>query len=229
MDADQVKNALRARYPATAVMGVRGIPGPWTVLEELWGVDLLAMSSWSRPKVQGVSYKYTYPIVGHEVKVSRSDLRRELLRPDKRSLMVERTNQSYLAVPKGLLSDDELGFREPVDWDASSFDRPRCQARCRRPLGRGKSRVLARDGHSIVCDECKGKGTAGRSRVELEAPTLWVPPDLGLIEVDGGGCRVTKRAPVTGVNAERTFTQAELTSLVRWISVRPDPRHAALR
>lgn len=87
---------------------------------------------------------------------------------------------------------------------------------------------------AVPCPRCAGKGYLDRSRVELEAPTLWVPRDVGLIEVDGRGCRVVRRSPkrpkapgllpvVDGLDVRRQ--RQALAQIIRWASNRPDPRH----
>ena len=69
MNSADVKAALRLRHPASRAQ----MPEPWTVLEEWRGIDLLAISAW-----QSLG---NYARIGYEIKVSRSDLRRELLKP----------------------------------------------------------------------------------------------------------------------------------------------------
>lgn len=232
-DARFVKDALRRRHSAEQYMGSRLIQGAWTCIEEYRGIDLLAFSAHSSPasgKVEGVNY----PRVGYEVKISRSDYRRELLQPDKRMRNVEWCNAFYFAVPRGLLTADEIAFEEPeVGFDA--FAREACQEPgCRKgkveallvgplPKWRGEWRPLV----DYRCTNCGGRGWTARSLVEREWPTLWVPRDVGLIEVDGRGCRVTRRSPVRkdvpGIDAG-----FHLADLIRWVSVRPDPRHVHL-
>lgn len=53
--------------------------------------------------------------------------------------------------------------------------------------------------------------------------TLWVPEDVGLVEVHGGGCRVVHQAPV---RLEPEPIDATLLGVcARHISSHPDPRH----
>lgn len=205
------------------------MPGPWTCVEEWMGIDLVAFSAWASAG--------NYARVGYEVKVSRSDLRRELLNPGKRMRAVRWCNEFYLAVPRGLLTASELAYREP-DWEPGDFTRESCPAateplwpsRCRRgkveailigPLERTRSSYR----HHVVvkCPTCQGKGTIGASRVEKTAPTLWVPNDVGLVEVDGNGCHITRRAPRR--QDVPALSPSTLGQLVRWVSLRPDPRH----
>ncbi|HSC20490.1 MAG TPA: hypothetical protein VLC07_02070, partial [Solirubrobacterales bacterium] len=74
------------------------------------------------------------------------------------------------------------------------------------------------------CETCEGRGYMRQSIVEQEAPTLWIPPDVGLIEVnpDTGKCRTVRKAPLNPPTREFGLEQ-----LVRWVSFRPDPRHVA--
>jgi hypothetical protein len=224
VNAEEIKAALYSRHPGHGGK----FPGPWTVTEEYRGIDLLAVSAWASAG--------SYARVGYEVKVSRSDMRGELLRPGKRYLNVQWCNEFYFAVPSGLYRPEELEFEEP-EWGPGDFHGPRCPGfagvQCM-PWGRGRKthRVrVARPTTSrydltqvVTCPTCGGKGSTGPSRVEEEAPTLWVPRDVGLVVVsEGGGSRCLKRAlrrkevPAPGA--------AELGQLVRWVSMRPDPRH----
>jgi hypothetical protein len=82
--------------------------GQWVCIEEWREVDLLALSAWSDAAV-----------IGYEVKVSRSDLRQELLRPRKRTEAVAMCTEFYFAVPKGLLKADELAYEEP-EWSPTT-------------------------------------------------------------------------------------------------------------
>jgi hypothetical protein len=231
LTAADVKEALRRRHPATARMGSRTIPGPWTTTEEFMGIDLLAWSANSSPS-SGAQRNVPHPLVGYEVKISRSDLRHELLRPGKRLRARSFCHEFYLAVPKGLLMAEEIAWDEP-EWmdDYTSFVREPCPNGCH-PIGRARKTTYVWDPEAreqVRCPVCKGKGTLAGSRVEREAPTLWVPRDLGLIEVDGRGCKVTKRSPINRKASEpQLYTPAELSALVRWVSARPDPRHAGV-
>lgn len=243
MTADDVKAALHGRHPGGIF---QGMPGPWTCIEEWMGIDLLAVSAWSS--------KGRYARVGYEVKVSRSDLRRELLAPSKRSRAVEWCNEFYFAVPEGLLTGDELAFDEPqLTLDDFRPDetcpgvlgtpcRPRSRSKrhmarvpvpydfsvhpwARHHLERDSAYEFSPAWEHAICPTCNGKGHAVASRVERELPTCWVPADVGLVVVKGNGCHVVKRSPRR--REVPALTPAELGQLVRWISVRPDPRHHA--
>jgi hypothetical protein len=269
LTAAEVKDALRARHHAAGGNG--GMPGEWTCLEELFGIDLLAWSAWSKNTR-----------IGYEVKVSRSDYRRELLAPDKRATAVALCNEFYLAVPNGLLTSHELAYREPGDLRPSDFQRERCPGvpgitpverptrlfgehdvsryrfggQCRKASAhdgalRGKHTVLMprpavleaqtererlrgpdewrirEHGQTlIVCPTCQGRGYIAKSRVEQEAPTLWVPADVGLVVIyETGTTRVLRKAPYRR-NGERTeLTSYQVAQAIRWTSIRPDPRH----
>lgn len=268
MTADEIKDALRRRHPTDANTG--GMVGEWTCIDEWRGVDLLALSAWGKAHV-----------VGYEVKVSRSDLRRELLRPHKRAAAVARSTEFYFAVPEGLLTADELAFDEP-EWGDGDFERARCSGvpafgpphsyarpsrwggRCEQ-WGRGRqpfqvrvplpavlrptprtppiwniSREKADDYELglalreqaegfIDCPTCSGRGYTAASRVEREAPTLWVPRDVGLVAVGARGCRVVKPSPRRRKPEPLAATRRQLNDLVRWVSHRPDPRHVQTR
>lgn len=220
MTADEVKDGLRRRHPAIAYD--TGGPGPWTTFEEWGGIDLLAVSCWSS---QG-----GYGRVGYEVKVSRSDYRRELLNPSKRALNVEWCNEFYFAVPEGLLTAEELAYEEP-EWATEDFCRTLCAECVRGKVYERFIGPLPYDGYRYMveapCQNCSGKGYLAKSKVESEAPTLWVPRDVGLVVVDGDRTKVLKKAPRRKEVAP--LDAAELGLLLRWVSIRPDPRHVELR
>lgn len=229
MNAAEVKAALRRRHPAEN----QGLVGPWTVLEEVFEIDVLAVGANARPV--NASRKVTYPRVGYEVKVSRSDYRTELLKPSKREFARGFCSEFYFAVPKGLLKEHEVEFDEP-EWfrDGPAFARIACRglygSRCFRNESRkhvvgfgqvyGTRRISW--GYETVCPVCNGKGYLEKSPVERAAPTLWVPRDVGLVEVSSRGCKVVKKSPV---HEPPPLTPYQLGTLVRWVSVRPDPRH----
>lgn len=258
LTAREVKDRLLGRHPS---IGVNGGPGEWTCLEEPFGIDLLAISAWGSSK---------FARIGYEIKISRSDYRRELLKPSKRVVARALCNQFYMAVPAGLLKPEEIAWEESL-WDDGDFQRKPCPAKCRRGPHRDGRRYLPRQGtvstqkvpvpivvdidsehawwnqvgyapeqrelnlqHAIEshlrhygctyrqCPTCEGRGYVRGSRVEREAPTLWIPRDVGLVEIHGGGCRVVREAPKT---VARELTIREIATLVRWASFRPDRRH----
>ena len=93
----------------------------------------------------------------------------------------------------------------------------------------------------VPCPTCGGRGYVERSRVEQDAPQLWVPKDVGLVEVDARGITVVKSAPknktpksIVGevIHPERLdpsvvnrSNRQAINDLVRWVSNRPDSRH----
>jgi hypothetical protein len=255
--AEEIKDALRRRHPGVDPM-VK--VGRWTCIEEFMGIDLLALDAWQAADV-----------VGYEVKASRGDMRTELLRPWKREKAVAMTTKFYFAVPKDLLTFDELAYTEP-DWPDGAFERVPCPWPCRKKTNRARSRAFygSSGGHKkgmlrvpvpIVgrverhgldgsgwtytkCPNCNGKAYIDKSLVEHEAPTLWVPNDVGLITVDGNGCTEVRRAPRRktprlildmdptwlGRLNEQTLNRVQrqrINTLVRWVSHRPDPRHVS--
>lgn len=267
MTASDVKDALRRRHPGDN-NGV--MVGQWTCIEEYRNVDLLALNAWRQADV-----------VGYEVKVSRGDMRGELLRPGKRAKGVAMTTEFYFAVPAGMLSAEEIAWEE-LEWKGGDFDRATCEGvpefggwshtrarhqrwggQCRREHRKrglywvpvpGPPEVIPappdwfqrRDGeddgtfaerwvavhyrdegpwHRAPCWACDGKGYLEKSRVERDAPYLWVPRDVGLITVNAGGCRVVKPGPKRKDPKPLASTRRQLNDLVRWISHRPDPRH----
>lgn len=199
------------------------------------GIDFLAFSAWSSAS--------RYARIGYEVKVSRSDLRNELLRPGKRAQAVGWCHEFYFALPVGLLSSEELSYQEP-EWEPQDFvgapcpgvaGKP-CRPRWRQkthyamvpvPATYPMSRWSYAGWTEIVCPTCNGKGVLERSRVEQEAPRCWIPRDVGLVLIDGNGTRMERRSPRRA--DVPTLTDAVIGQLVRWVSVRPDMRHAALR
>jgi len=235
MTAEEVKQALYGRHEARAYP----MPGPWTCIEEYRSIDFLAFSAWSS--------KGGYRRIGYEVKVSRSDLRNELLNPSKRALNVAWCHEFYLAVPAGLLTKEELAYKEP-EWEGGDFLPSKrcpgllgvpCESPWSRkikthkvyvpvPVTRAMSPTHGRWGPGwtmIPCPTCKGKGYVVASRVECEAPTCWVPRDLGLVVCGTFGTRMLKRSPLR--REVPMLSDNELGGLIRWVSIRPDPRHSS--
>jgi hypothetical protein len=180
MTAEQVKAALRKRH------GMDNSTGMWVCVDEAFcgwrsrggGIDLLAIGVWdsaTAPGLKGVR-QVANPAVAYEVKVSRSDFKRELYGrrrrwpqdddvwvgawPEKARWAIEKTNYFMFAVPKGLLLDHEVERREPPE----------------------------------------------------EGRPLFVPPGVGLIEVDASGCSV--RIPATSKEA-RPWKRGETAELIR--------------
>jgi len=235
---------------------------------------LLALSAWSSKGP---------PIVGYEVKVSRSDYRREILNPNKRALAVSMCHAFYFAVPAKLLTAEEKAYIEPEHFKGEAFVRGKCPERCSKISAQERKWLLGPHRHGgmqqvreesaklsgnwrripeaygdlactikangwgeskleehdefvplerraaaggpvqewVVCSTCDGRGYMRKSVVEEEAPTLWIPSDVGLVEIKGGRCFVVRKAPVE----EPTSPLGDYGSLVRWASFRPDPRH----
>lgn len=262
LDADGMVDRLRRHHPAYA--GPSGMQ--WVTLTEWCRIDLLALECWQAARV-----------IGYEVKISRSDLRVELLDPTKRMEAVGRCTEFYFAVPAGLLTIDELAFEQPTDWTLDDYDRQPCDnsdcyaksfvgghgwmKKAKKPrgstlrgteregvtidLGDGVDSGAHPDGSTYThhyqiracCTVCRGYGRLGRSRVEDEAPMLWVPSDCGLVEVSSRGVTVVKQAPVNktpktivgGVadqsEVRNRLQRNGLALLVRHASAYQDPRH----
>jgi len=228
MTAAEVKAALRGRHPATQRNGMVTIPGAWTTVEEYKGIDLLAFSAHSSPG-RGAQRGVRYPRVGYEVKVSRADLRQELLAPGKRLAALAFCHEFYFAVPRGLLTKEELAWEEPEHFaDYKTFERATCPGPCHLYWRNKRPRSYYYDretGAELTCPTCGGRGYLDKSRAELEAPTCWVPRDVGLVEVDRRGCRVVKLSPVRSGEGFIELSDGDLADLVRWVSARHDPRH----
>jgi hypothetical protein len=257
VDTVELKDRVRRRHPATQAMGVRTVPGPWTVIEEVLGCDLVAFAATADPAA-GHQHQVRFPRVGYELKVSRADMRRELLNPSKRLTAVSFVHEFYIATPAGLLKPQEKEFVQP-DWTPEDFRRPSCTARCRRaefwmhPTERKRLGVKAGQHFQEVpfelldtpedqrvgwvrqwsagpwsypCPTCEGRGYSAKSVAEREAPNLWIPPDVGLVEVDGRGCRIIKPAPINKRPAQPGLDA--LGDLIRFVSAHPDPRHVGL-
>jgi len=91
--------------------------------------------------------------------------------------------------------------------------------------------------YEVVCPTCAGAGVVGESpAVRAGAPKLWVPDDVGLVLVEESGRTiVAKRAPRRESDRRAPhgyhsglveLSDYQLADLIRWASVRPDPRHA---
>lgn len=229
LDSRDIKLSLRRRYPALAEKYGQTIPGPWTTIEEWKKIDFLSISAVKSP-TPGANGS-PYPWVGHEIKISRSDMRTELLKPKKRGKGKRFCDAFYFAIPKGMVTDKEKKFKEP-NWTERDFLRGPCPNKCIRKRYRSKKKGNSEYGFWndditswTTCPVCKGKGYGEKSLVEKEAPTLWVPNDVGLIEVDMYGfARVAKRAPRLQPNRSRISVR-DWNTLIRWTSLRPDPRH----
>ena len=128
MNATELKDILRRRHPA---VGTDEMLGSWTVLEEWMEIDLLALSA--TKVASGAQRRSHYPRVGYEVKVSRADLRRELLDPRKRANALAVCHEFYFAVPEDLLKEEEIAYAEPEWRWPQDFRRAPCPERCHPP------------------------------------------------------------------------------------------------
>lgn len=76
--------------------------GEWLFLREALGIDGLALHCWAG------SSKARYERIGYEVKVSRSDFRREIRNPLKRAGAMAIVDRFYFACPEGLIAAHEV-------------------------------------------------------------------------------------------------------------------------
>lgn len=203
--AEDVKAALRRRH------GSESASGEWVCVEEAFsgwasmggGIDLLAIGVWPTAKapglpdagkvrhidpLEGTTLDLRNPLVAYEVKISRSDFRRELYGyqpkkgwrnavppwPGKAMPAMERTHYFMFAVPAGLLQPHELERRDPWDEDGEA----------QLPLA----------------------GVKPRGRM------LYVPREAGLVEITDAGCRVVHQAPP---REARPLTVHETAELIR--------------
>lgn len=242
--ADDVRENLRRRYPATQMMGTVRIPGQWVTLSEWKEIDLLAI---------GVTRSTNQEWIAHEVKVSRSDYRSELKQPHKRDAYKIYSHCLYFAVPDGLLKPEEIAFEEP-DWVSercAGIDGVYCDRHYNgktghhskvytlvTPTEQVEATLAGREPKRVKCPTCDGCGDVGLRKLLDAAPQLWVPRDVGLITVNGRGSRIVKEAPRyefggEGNNYRRyretgDLAMREVADIVRWASARPDPRHDGL-
>jgi hypothetical protein len=228
MDAREVKDALARRYPARSTSNGFPMAGPYVVAEELFNIDVLAF---------GVTSGDAGKWIGHEVKVSRSDYRSEVLNPHKRLSAVTECDRFYMATPKGLLTDEEKAFDEP-DWAPEDFHRTPCPNHCRKDRGEKRrmrwltdeeqERLGLQSFSRVECEACEQKGYVEKSRVEREAPTLWIPKDVGLIEVWSNGSRIVREPAFRMTWKPPAVDRRRIAAMLRWVSLRPDPRHDGL-
>lgn len=180
--------------------------GAWVCIDEALsgyagGIDLLAIGAWRSSKTpalivpkSGGAVDVTYPLVAYEIKVSRSDFRKELVGsemkrtkrgwsyghgpwPAKAERAIERSNYFLFAVPAGLLHDDEIERRAP--WQTET--------------------------DALLPVSAPRKGA------------LWLPEGVGLVEVSTKGVRVRVKAPPR--NAQ-PLTRGENAEIMRRIDYR---------
>ena len=122
MNAQEIKAALHRRHPASP-NGRDNWPGPWTCIEEWANIDLFALAAWSSAKNSRVPNGR----IAYEIKVSRSDLKRELMKPHKRQAAKRVSHELYLAMPFGMLKPEEKMWVEPPGFDqVDPFQPVRC-------------------------------------------------------------------------------------------------------
>jgi hypothetical protein len=258
LDATDLKDALRAHHPAYFQAGMQ-----WTCLEEWMNIDLLAVECWRQARVIGYEVKVSRGDYRAELldptkrmeAVSRCTqfyiaVPSGLLKPEEIAFV--EPDWSLEDFKRARCTNPDCSERrERHGWHKRQ---PKPRGNKRRgtddegvTISFGYGRDVGVDEHGVTyssryhrdacCVTCKGYGTVDRSVVEEQAPTLWVPKDVGLVEVDGRGVRVIKQAPknvlpkpIIGGSApqsehENRLMRAGLAQLVRWSSARPDPRH----
>lgn len=89
--------------------------GEWLSLSEFYRIDLFSFRTWAEwpdeklSKRTGLKMRVPlYRRVAYEIKVSRSDFRNEIRRPEKRASGVALSHQFFFATPPGLVRRDEL-------------------------------------------------------------------------------------------------------------------------
>jgi len=98
-EAARVLRALAARHPWPEWIFLPEAPVYVGRPPGVVHVDALALSCW---------FTKGYPLVGYEVKVSRSDFKTELRKPEKTALSASMCSAFYFAAPHGLLRPEEI-------------------------------------------------------------------------------------------------------------------------
>lgn len=174
--ADEIKEALRRRH------GCNRGNGEWVCVEEAFsgwataggGIDLLAIGAWQTakaPGLPGAGKAATYPVVAYEVKVSRSDFRREL----------------YGVTPP---------TRTRKHFDGSTYEWT--DHRRARPGWPHKAQAALDASHYFmfaIPDGLLKPEEIIRREQPAKPGELWVPPEAGLVAVNATGCHVVHPAP----------------------------------
>ncbi len=193
MKAEQVKAALRARH------GCNGPSGEWVCIEEAFsgwataggGIDVFAVGAWktaSAPGLKGAG-KWCNVRVNDRLEVT-DDARWPLV-----AYEVKVSRADYRREVNGYRSGPTAkAFKYVPPWP-------------------GKAQWALERSHYFMFATPKGLLTddeiATRERPEKG---LWLPPEAGLIEVDGRGCTVRVPAPRRD---SRQLTRPEIAELVR--------------
>lgn len=145
--------------------------------------------------------------------------------PDRCVKRAESTRRSRYSPPRGTLSRVPVPVPIVVPDLPSYYDRQEPEQRERYRERHIQEHLHYHGRTQIGCLTCGGKGYVRGSRVEREAPTLWVPRDVGLVTASSRGCKVVKKAPRTYNPEPVARRPQEIHQLARWMSLRPDPRH----
>jgi len=105
MKAEEIVQLLRQRFAAPA----------WAFLEQVGDATGFATSRHVDGLAMGLWPSRGLEIIGFEVKVSRSDWKRELLKPDKAEVVASRCDRWYVVAPKGIC-DPQIGLGVPDGW-----------------------------------------------------------------------------------------------------------------
>lgn len=219
MKAEEVKAALNRRHGQDTASGM------WVGIEEAFsgfqsaggGIDYFAIGVWRSAKAPGLpgagGKKTANAIVSYEVKVSRADFRKELYGvkpkkgtwqyrhyggrekgawPSKAYWALQRSHYFMFAVPKGLLKDEEIETRQ------------RPLRTCNQCGGTAEYPNVI--GH--LTETCEGDWEDPKGR------PLWLPENVGLIEVDEHGrCHV--REPAVRLDDPPPLKHGEIAELIR--------------
>lgn len=250
LEAWEVKNTLRLRHPALDYLD-RTVVGRWVTLEEWENIDLLALDAWRA--AQRIGYEVKVSRADYRAELMKPSKRvkavsmctqfyfavpYDLLKPEE--IAFEPLDWAPEDYERGHCTNPQCRF-----WEGHPHYVHRRLKRSKTPQPRGsRLKGTEREGVSVnvlvttrsgrrlyggapaCCYICKGRGHVEKSKVELESPVqLWVPSDVGLIMVGRRDSEVIKRAPKRKP-VQLVKSDYDLHQLVRWASMRPDPRHS---
>lgn len=204
LKARDVLDALLVRH------GIEAGDGSWACVEEAFcgwrsaggGIDLFAMAVHTSARrsglagpVHGPGYvaRPKHPVVAYEVKVSRSDFRREVDGVPDRFWTEESRAKHWMG-------------RYVKDGDLKERGRPGWPSKARHALDRSNYFVFATPKGLLTKEERERREPWGDA-----SKRLWLPPEAGLFEVGArGGVTVAVPAPLRAARDLRTEEIAEL-------------------